>query len=105
PGADPGRAGAVRGVEEPGCRSCEARNRFHATAWWSVVHKWLNIFCPNTGQIVELSPDAAGVVACLYAAQGVANDTPNDADSYFYYRLRDYATWHMEAQGIEMAIE
>lgn len=61
--------------------------------------------CPGFGASVELSADAAGLVACLYAVNQLANQTEQDHYIEFYHRLRDYAFEHAEAGPIFRAID
>ncbi|MDA8137945.1 MAG: antirestriction protein [Desulfobacteraceae bacterium] len=61
--------------------------------------------CPGFGEAVDLSADAAGLVACLYAINQLANQTEADHYIEFYHRLRDYAFEHAEASKIFRAID
>lgn len=61
--------------------------------------------CPGFGDSVRLSADAAGLVACLFAVNQIANETATDDIINLYYRIRDYAAGHAEAAGIFRAID
>lgn len=52
----------------------------------------------------ELSADAAGIVACLFAYNYVASSTGSGALVSHYHRLRAYAKAHPEADEIAAAI-
>lgn len=53
----------------------------------------------------SMSPDAAGVVACLFAYSYLANSTGSDALVEHFHLLRDYALDHPEADKIMAAID
>lgn len=69
------------------------------------TEKRFETLCPGFGASVELSADAAGLVACLYAVNQLANQTESDHYIKFYHRLRDYALEHAEAGNIFKAID
>jgi len=64
------------------------------------------VCCPN-GYEGELSPDALGIVACLYAYSHLSfGDGPfADACAQHYHWLREYALEHAEAGAILAAID
>lgn len=53
----------------------------------------------------DMSPDAAGIVACLFAYGYLANSTGAAALSRHFHWLRDYALDHPEAGKILAAID
>lgn len=53
----------------------------------------------------SMSPDAAGIVACLFAYGYLANSTGSDAMTDHYHALRIFARGHAEADLIQMAID
>jgi len=48
----------------------------------------------------ELSAEAAGIAACMYAWQQLCNETEIDAHIELYYALRDFAKEHAESSLI-----
>ena len=65
----------------------------------------LHLACENYYE-GDLSPDAASIVACLYAINSAVLTRPNDENLYkHYYWLRDYAAQHVEAESIFSAID
>ena len=61
--------------------------------------------CQGWGVSVDLSADAAGLVACLCAVNQLANHTAREDLIRLYYLLRDYAFEHEEAGNIYRAID
>lgn len=59
---------------------------------------------PN-GYEAEVSADAAGIIASLYALNELANRTESDLLIEKYYQLRDYACEHAEREEILAAID
>ncbi|MBB7113869.1 antirestriction protein, partial [Escherichia coli] len=53
----------------------------------------------------EMSPEAAGIAACLMAYSHHACRTENYAMTVHYYRLRDYALQHPECNAIMRIID
>ncbi|HFP0775162.1 TPA: antirestriction protein, partial [Escherichia coli] len=51
----------------------------------------------------EMSPEAAGIAACLMTYSHHACRTENYAMTVHYYRLRDYALQHPECSAIMRA--
>ena len=67
--------------------------------------KGFTVYCPGFGDEVHLSADAAGLVACLFAINQLANQTHQDSLIRLYYLVRDYALIHPEVEGILRAID
>lgn len=63
-----------------------------------------SISAPN-GYEVKVSSDAAGIVACLYALNTLANSTGDDLLIAKFHQLRDYALEHPEREAILAAID
>ena len=63
------------------------------------------VHCPGWGDEVHLSADAAGLVACLFAINQLANQTHQENIIRLYYLVRDYALIHPEFEGILRAID
>ncbi len=57
------------------------------------------------GNRAEMSPEAAGIAACLMAYSHHACRTENYAMTVHYYRLRDYALQHPEYDAIMRIID
>ena len=57
------------------------------------------------GNRAEMSPEAAGIAACLMAYSHHACRTENYAMTVHYYRLRDYALQHPECSAIMRIID
>ncbi len=53
----------------------------------------------------EMSPEAAGIAACLMTYSHHACRTENYAMTVHYYRLRDYALQHPECSAIMRIID
>ncbi|HEA8872578.1 TPA: antirestriction protein, partial [Escherichia coli] len=53
----------------------------------------------------EMSPEAAGIAACLMAYSHHACRTENYAMTVHYYRLRDYALQHPKCSAIMRIID
>ncbi|WP_097474952.1 antirestriction protein [Escherichia coli] len=61
---------------------------------------------PNeAGHRAEMSPEAAGIAACLMTYSHHACRTENYAMTVHYYRLRDYALQHPECSAIMRIID
>ena len=65
----------------------------------------LRIVVPGNGYEGELSPDAAGIVACLFAFNAMAWRFREDRHVNLYHWLRDYALDHDESGEILRAID
>lgn len=52
------------------------------------------------GNSADMSPEAAGITACLLEYSHHACHTSNDRMTAHYYRLRDYALNHPECCAI-----
>jgi hypothetical protein len=63
------------------------------------------MFWPGNGYEGEMSADAAGITASLYALCQLANTTEEDAIISAYHLLRDFAVEHAEGQEILSAID
>ncbi|HBD5297801.1 TPA: antirestriction protein, partial [Escherichia coli] len=57
------------------------------------------------GNRAEMSPEAAGIAACLMTYSHHACRTENYAMTAHYYRLRDYALQHPECSAIMRIID
>ncbi|EMJ9775336.1 antirestriction protein [Morganella morganii] len=66
--------------------------------------KWA-LFNNMNGNGAELTPEAAGIVACLMAYSHHACRTECDAMTEHYYRLRDFALNHPERSAIMPLID
>jgi hypothetical protein len=64
-----------------------------------------DVMCPGFGGDVQLSADAAGLVACLYAVNKMTHQFVEDSIIKLYYRILDYAGEHPEAARIFRAID
>jgi len=65
----------------------------------------LHLACENYYE-GDLSPDAASIVACLYAINKAVWARPDDENlENHYYWLRDYAAQHVEVDAIFGAID
>ncbi|MEW1572570.1 antirestriction protein, partial [Escherichia coli] len=58
-----------------------------------------------TGNRAEMSPEAAGIAACLMTYSHHACRTECYAMTVHYYRLRDYALQHPECSAIMRIID
>jgi len=58
-----------------------------------------------TGNRAEMSPEAAGIAACLMTYSHHACRMENYAMTVHYYRLRDYALQHPECSAIMRIID
>ncbi|AEC18775.1 hypothetical protein PT7_0235 [Pusillimonas sp. T7-7] len=65
----------------------------------------LPIVGPDNWFDSEVSPDAAGVIATLFALCSLANETCDDAIIERYHSLRDYISFHPEGSLIYGAID
>ncbi|WP_329809498.1 antirestriction protein [Escherichia coli] len=59
----------------------------------------------NGGAFIEMSPEAAGIAACLMTYSHHACRTECYAMTVHYYRLRDYALQHPECSAIMCIID
>jgi hypothetical protein len=66
--------------------------------------KW-KLFSTMNGNSAEVSPEAAGIAACLLEYSHHACRTECDAMTAHYYRLRDYALSHPECSAIMRIID
>lgn len=64
-----------------------------------------NMSWSGNGYEGEMSADAAGITASLYALCHLANTTEEDAIISAYHLLRDFAVGHPEGQEILAAID
>ncbi|HHH7851721.1 TPA: antirestriction protein [Escherichia coli] len=60
---------------------------------------------PEQVNRAEMSPEAAGIAACLMAYSHHACRTENYAMTVHYYRLRDYALQHPKCSAIMRIID
>lgn len=67
--------------------------------------KTLHICCSGNFYNGHMSPDAAGIVATLYALNRLAWRTRDERLSDLFYSLRDYAREHAEGPEIFGAID
>lgn len=65
----------------------------------------LLIEVPDNFCSVRVSPEAAGLIACLYATNYIANSSRRDYYIEAYHSLRDFALEHPEAPHILAAID
>ncbi|EKP2319451.1 antirestriction protein [Escherichia coli] len=63
------------------------------------------LFSAMNGNRAEMSPEAAGIAACLMTYSHHACRTENYAMTVHYYRLRDYALQHPECSAIMRIID
>lgn len=63
------------------------------------------LFNAMNGNRAEMSPEAAGIAACLMTYSHHACRTENYAMTVHYYRLRDYALQHPECSAIMRIID
>uniref|UniRef100_UPI002032AD7A antirestriction protein n=1 Tax=Escherichia coli TaxID=562 RepID=UPI002032AD7A len=63
------------------------------------------LFNVMNGNRAEMSPEAAGIAACLMTYSHHACRTENYAMTVHYYRLRDYALQHPECSAIMRIID
>ncbi|HAM5774324.1 TPA: antirestriction protein [Escherichia coli] len=61
--------------------------------------------CSTPANRAEMSPEAAGIAACLMTYSHHACRTENYAMTVHYYRLRDYALQHPECSAIMRIID
>jgi hypothetical protein len=61
----------------------------------------------TNGYIGSLSPDAAGITACLFAFNQLANTGGREQERFIelFHRLRDFVAFHQEAGQILRAID
>jgi hypothetical protein len=66
----------------------------------------VQLHVPSNGYRGEMSADAAGVMACLFAFSLLSSEYPQVAVfGRHFYRLRDYALGHVESTQIFKAID
>lgn len=65
----------------------------------------LQIACESNGYAGEMSADAAGIVACLFALNAMTWSTQDQHFELLYYGLRDFADTHAEGGAIFAAID
>ena len=65
----------------------------------------LTLFIESNGYEGEVSPDAAGIIATLYALNHLCHTTRSEKLIDAYYLLRDYVGQHAEASKIYSAID
>lgn len=65
----------------------------------------LNLFCAGNGYDGEMSADAAGIVATLFALNKLACQSRSERICDLYERLLQHARWHPEARAISAAID
>jgi hypothetical protein len=65
----------------------------------------LPISCDGNGYTGEMSPDAAGIVATLFALNAMAWSTQDETFTRLYYGLLDFVPIHPEARDIFAAID
>ncbi|NPG50222.1 antirestriction protein, partial [Escherichia coli] len=58
------------------------------------------LFNAMNGNRAEMSPEAAGIAACLMTYSHHACRTENYAMTVHYYRLRDYAAYFHERRSL-----
>ena len=63
------------------------------------------LFNAMNGNRAEMSPESAGIAACLMTYSHHACRTENYAMTVHYYRLRDYALQHPECSAIMRIID
>jgi len=63
------------------------------------------IIWEGNGYEGDMSPEAAGITACLFAFNHVANMTEDDQAIELFYALRNFAISHPEAEAIFAAID
>ncbi|ENF6270946.1 autotransporter domain-containing protein [Escherichia coli] len=76
--------------------------------WWvqpSVIRTFSSRGDMSMGNRAEMSPEAAGIAACLMTYSHHACRTENYAMTVHYYRLRDYALQHPECSAIMRIID
>ncbi|MDB6046733.1 MAG: hypothetical protein JWM63_5284 [Gammaproteobacteria bacterium] len=59
----------------------------------------------GNGYAGQMSADAAGITACLFAFSHLSFQIQNDVLGRHYYELRDFALEHAEARAIMAAID
>ncbi|WP_288829516.1 antirestriction protein [uncultured Paraburkholderia sp.] len=65
----------------------------------------LNIRCDSNGYAGEMSADAAGIVATLFALNAMAWSSENETFTELYHRLVAFVPSHAEAREIFAAID
>ncbi|PTB17774.1 antirestriction protein [Trinickia symbiotica] len=70
----------------------------------STTHR-LRLQCDGNGFDGEMSADAAGIVACLFAFNALVWKTRDERFERLYYCLREFASDHSEACAISAAID
>ena len=64
-----------------------------------------NIFVSGNGYEGEMSADAAGITACLFALSHLSFQIHDDSIASHYHQLREFALDHAEASAILAAID
>jgi hypothetical protein len=67
--------------------------------------KRMRLQCAGNGFDAEMSADAAGIVACLFAFNGLVWRTRDVRFERLFYSLREFASDHAEACAISAAID
>jgi hypothetical protein len=65
----------------------------------------LHLQVDGNGYAGQMSADAAGITACLFALSHLSFQIQNDAISRHYYELRDFALEYAEPTAIFGAID
>jgi hypothetical protein len=65
----------------------------------------VNLEVAGNGYSGQMSADAAGITACLFAFSHLSFRIQNDVIARHYYQLLDFALEHAEAAGILAAID
>ena len=68
-------------------------------------HATFNICVDENGFDGEMSADAAGITACLFAYSHLSFQIQNDSLATHYHQLREFALNHPEAASIFAAID
>lgn len=64
------------------------------------------VCCEGNGYEGEVSPDAAGIIACIFALNALVCQYQNEeAFADYYDKLLDFAMEHAEARSISAAID
>ncbi|MCU6470313.1 antirestriction protein, partial [Escherichia coli] len=97
--------------------SCSLSHLFCVVVRISPFIRWPNLVChynddetwvlfnAMNGNRAEMSPEAAGIAACLMTYSHHACRTECYAMTVHYYRLRDYALQHPECSAIMRIID
>jgi hypothetical protein len=65
----------------------------------------MRLQCAGNGFDGEMSADAAGIVACLFAFNALVWKTRDERFEHLFYCLREFASDHAEAHAICAAID